>query len=179
MNPPMLNNTGTPPEGLSTCTTFIGFLSCMTSLTLNEVSALIESFPTVTTPKGLLSRMNSLVDYKVWAIWRLYHIHDIHVGVFLWVTTNHPKLFPWAGHHLSPSTSGFLCCCSKAPSTSEEASNAEVPVVGFSENTWDSTPVMGGCAKDPLSLGSGSSSATTGGKCKHPCSGCTERWHLG
>uniref|UniRef100_A0A8D2FSL9 Uncharacterized protein n=1 Tax=Theropithecus gelada TaxID=9565 RepID=A0A8D2FSL9_THEGE len=105
--------------------------------------------------------------------------HSLHscsffpVGISLWVTTICLKLFPWAGDHLSVSALGFLCCGCKVPS--EVASNVEVSVASFSENTCDSASVMGGCGKDPLSLGSGPSSVTTDRKCKYTCSGCMKK----
>uniref|UniRef100_A0A8C0M5V7 Secreted protein n=3 Tax=Canis lupus TaxID=9612 RepID=A0A8C0M5V7_CANLF len=78
------------------------------------------------------------------------------VGVFLWVIINCLKPFPWAGDCLSLSTLGFLCCCSKVPSTSEAVSNVEM--LSSSENTCDSTSVMSSCGSEPLSPDSGSSS---------------------
>lgn len=90
--------------------------------------------------------------------------HSLHLwssfpaGVFLWVTITCLLCFHWAGDCLSLSNLGFLCCCSKVPSTSEVASNVEVLEVSFSENTCDSTSVMSGCNSDPLSLDSGLSS---------------------
>uniref|UniRef100_A0A2I3FZB6 Secreted protein n=1 Tax=Nomascus leucogenys TaxID=61853 RepID=A0A2I3FZB6_NOMLE len=98
--------------------------------------------------------------------------HSLHswsffpVGISLWVTTI-------SGDHLSLSALAFLCCSSKVPS--EVASNVEVSVASFSENTCDSTSVMGGCGNDPLSLGSGPSSVTTDRKCKYTCSGCMRK----
>uniref|UniRef100_A0A2K6PUD5 Secreted protein n=1 Tax=Rhinopithecus roxellana TaxID=61622 RepID=A0A2K6PUD5_RHIRO len=98
--------------------------------------------------------------------------HSLHswsffpVGISLWVTTI-------SGDHLSVCALGFLCCSCKVPS--EVASNVEVSVARFSEDTCDSTSVMGGCGNDPLSLGSGPSSVTTDRKCKYTCSGCMKK----
>jgi|UniRef100_A0A8C0VZW1 hypothetical protein len=100
--------------------------------------------------------------------------HSLHswsffsVGVFLWVTTICLKIF-------CLSTLAVFCCCSKVPSTSEVALNVEMSMLSFSENTGDSTSVIGGCGSDPLPLVSGPSSATSDGKFKDTCSGYMEK----